>query len=58
VKVSTATIDSVMVKHESCFMKPTGDEICGNTDGGVRWGCNYTPCPNQTLVTDVNCYGP
>ena len=58
VKVSAATRESILVKHESCFMKPTGDEICGNRDGGVFWGCGAPPCPNEPLVADINCYGP
>jgi hypothetical protein len=57
VKVSPATRESILVKHETCFGKPTGDEICGNPDGGFFWGCGGPPCLTEPLVSDVNCYG-
>jgi hypothetical protein len=58
VKVSAATRDSILVTHESCFAKPASDEICGTRDGGAFWGCGQPACSNETLVSDVNCYGP
>jgi len=58
VKVSAATRASILVNHERCFAKPTGDEICGNRDGGVFWSCSEPPCLNEPLVSDINCYGP
>jgi hypothetical protein len=47
-----------LVTHESCFAKPASDEICGTRDGGAFWGCGQPACSNETLVSDVNCYGP
>jgi len=57
VKVSAATRDSILVTHESCFAKPASDEICGTRAGGASWGCGQPACSNETLVSDVNCYG-
>jgi hypothetical protein len=47
-----------MVNHERCFAKPIGNEICGTRDGLSFWGCGEPPCPNEPLVSDINCYGP
>lgn len=58
VEVSAATREGILVKHERCFMRPIGDEICGNRDGGVFWGCGGPPCLSEPLVSDINCYGP
>jgi hypothetical protein len=58
VKVSATTRESILVKHESCFGKAIGNEICGDADGGSLWGCGEPACPNEPLVSDINCYGP
>ncbi len=57
-KVSAETRRAILVNHERCFAKPIGDEICGTRDGQPFWGCGEPPCPNETLPSDVNCYGP
>jgi hypothetical protein len=57
-KVSAETRDRILVKHESCFMKPLGDEVCGNRDVGVFWGCGGPPCIDEPLLSDINRYGP
>jgi hypothetical protein len=57
-EVSATTRQSILVDHQSCFAKPTGDEICGTQNGGHFWGCGAPPCPNEPLLSDVNCYGP
>jgi hypothetical protein len=59
-KVSAATRESILVKHESCFMKPIGEEICGSRDSGVFFGCGEPSCgkDKEPLVSDINCYGP
>ena len=48
-KVSAQTRQSILVDHQSCFMKPTGDEICGNADGGMFRGCGAPPCLSEPL---------
>jgi hypothetical protein len=59
-KVSVATRISILLNHERCFSSPMGDEICGTRDGQHFWGCGEPPCPaeKETLVSDINCYGP
>jgi hypothetical protein len=59
-KVSTATRISILLNHERCFSSPMGDEICGTRDGLHFWGCGEPACPaeKETLVSDINCYGP
>jgi hypothetical protein len=58
VKVSASTRDAILVNHERCFGKLISNEICGLRDGLPFWGCGEPPCPNEPLVSDVNCYGP
>lgn len=57
-KVSAETRESILVKHESCFMQTTSDEICGTENGQHFWGCGAPACPDEPLVSDINCYGP
>jgi hypothetical protein len=59
-KVSATTRESILVNHERCFAKPIGDEICGLKDGQHFWGCGEPTCgkDKETLLSDINCYGP
>jgi uncharacterized protein YqgV (UPF0045/DUF77 family) len=57
-KVSAATRQAILVSHERCFATAMGDEICGTRDGQHFWGCGEPPCGNETLSSDINCYGP
>jgi len=57
-KVSAETRQSILVNHTPCFANPASDEICGTVSGQHYWGCGEPSCPNETLVSDVNCYGP
>jgi hypothetical protein len=57
-QVSAETRDSILRRHESCFGKAVGDEICGTRDGQHFWGCGSPPCPDEPLASDINCYGP
>ena len=59
-KVSAATRESILVNHERCFGKPIGNEICGTREGQPFWGCGEPSCgeDKETLVSDINCYGP
>jgi len=57
-KVSAATRQAILVNHERCFAKAIGDEICGTREGQHFWGCGEPACPNETLTSDINCYGP
>jgi hypothetical protein len=56
-KVSAETKYRIIVDHEACFMKPLGDEVCGNVPGRLTWGCGSPPCLSEPLVADINCYG-
>jgi hypothetical protein len=58
VQVSTATRDSILVKRESCFMKPTGKEICGSQDDCVLGGSDPSSpsCASGGEVWDVTCH--
>jgi len=58
-KISPETRVAILVNHERCFMKPIGDEVCGRKDGGILFGCGEPTCGSkETLVSDINCYGP
>ena len=57
-KVSAETRDRILVKHENCFLNPLGNDVCGTRNGQTFWGCGDPPCPNETLLSDINCYGP
>jgi hypothetical protein len=57
-KVSAETRQGILVNHTPCATTPVNDEICGTANGQHFWLCGEPPCPNETLVSDVNCYGP
>jgi hypothetical protein len=57
-QVTATTRQAILVDHARCFDKPMGDEICGTRDGQHFWGCGEPACPNETLESDIDCYGP
>jgi hypothetical protein len=56
-KVSAETRQRILVNHENCFLNPLGNDVCGTRDGQTFWGCGAPSCPNETLQSDINCYG-